>query len=99
MNVTSNIIDKSYKDGKTDNIIYSFFPNVSPGYKIVETPHNLIYLPINMKTIPHLETKLVDQNGELVNMRGETLSIKYLKYVKCEIGFYLNIKWEVNTLI
>ena len=77
MNVTIDIIGNSYKDGKTDNIIYSFFPNVSPGYKIVETSHNLIYLPLTSNAIPFMETKLVDQNGELINMRGERLSIKY----------------------
>ena len=77
MNVTSDIIGNSYKDGNTDNIVYSFFPNVPPGYKIVETPHNLIYLPLAMKTINHIETKLVDQTGNLLNLRGETLSIRY----------------------
>ena len=44
--ITSDIIGSSYINGATESIIYSFFPNVSPGYKIIEVPVNLVYLPI-----------------------------------------------------
>jgi len=44
--VNSDIIGGSYVNGRTQNTIYSFFPNVSPGYKIVENPRNLVYLPV-----------------------------------------------------
>ena len=44
MNV--DVIGGSYVNGRTQNTIYSFFPNVSPGYKIVENPRNLVYLPV-----------------------------------------------------
>ena len=77
LRVASDIIGNSYSNGTTDNIIYSFFPNVSPGYKIVETPHNLIYLPLTTKTISKMDTKLVDQSGKLINLRGEELSIRF----------------------
>jgi hypothetical protein len=77
LRVTSDIIASSYTNGGTDNIIYSFFPNVGPGYKIVQEPINLIYLPVTLNTISHMETKLVDQNGNLINLRGEELSIRF----------------------
>lgn len=75
--VKNSIIGGSYVRGTTDNVIYSFFPNVDPGYKIVEKPHNLIYLPVIMKKISQMETSLVDQDGKLLNLRGEELSITF----------------------
>lgn len=77
LRVTSDVIAASYTNGGTENIIYSFFPNVGPGYKIVQEPLNLIYLPITLGTISQMETKLVDQNGKLINLRGEELSIRF----------------------
>ena len=49
--VNIDIISGSYVNGSTQLTIYSFFPNVSPGYKIIENPHNLLYLPIAADTI------------------------------------------------
>lgn len=77
LRVTSDIIGSSYTNGDRGNDVYAFFPNVAPGYKIVETPHNLIYLPITTCTISSMETKLTDQNGKLINLRSEELSISF----------------------
>ena len=77
LRVTSDIIGSSYANGTTGNVIYSFFPNVGPGYKIIEVPNNLIYLPVTLHTISSMETKLTDQNGALLNLRGEELSIRF----------------------
>src|SRR6218665_39626 len=77
LRVTSDIIGASYSNGTTGNEIYSSFPNVGPGYKIIEVPVNLVYLPITLSTISQMETKLTDQNGKLVNLRGEELSIRF----------------------
>ena len=49
--VNIDIISGSYINGKTKNTIYSFFPKVSPGYKIIGSPVNLVYLPITLDTI------------------------------------------------
>jgi hypothetical protein len=37
--------------GKPAHIIHQFFPNVPPGFKIVESPEHVIYLPISVNTI------------------------------------------------
>ena len=68
--ITSDKIGPSYKNGATENIVYSFYPNVSPGY-------NVIYLPISLQTLSSMETKLQDQNGKLINLRGEKLSTRF----------------------
>jgi len=39
--VNVDVIGGSYVNGRIQNTIYSFFPNVSPGYKIVENLRNL----------------------------------------------------------
>jgi len=77
LRITSDVTGSSYSNGFTENIIFSFFPDVGPGYKIIEIPVNLIYLPITTNTISSMETKLVDQNGKLINLRGEELSIRF----------------------
>ena len=43
-------ISGSYVNGSTQHTIYSFFSDVFPGYKIIENPHNLLYLPITVQT-------------------------------------------------
>jgi hypothetical protein len=77
LRITSDIIGSSYSNGSTENIILSFFPSVGPGYKIIEVPVNLVYLPITMNTNSSMEIKLVDQNGKLTNFRGEEISIRF----------------------
>ena len=77
LRVTSDIIDASYSNGEHENTIYSFFPDVGPGYKIIEKPVNLIYLPLTLNNISQMETKLTDQDGNLINLRGEELSIRF----------------------
>jgi len=59
--VNVDVIGGSYANGKTQNTIYSFFPNVSPGYKIVENPRNLGYLPVIFDKINKMETVVTDQ--------------------------------------
>ena len=44
--VNIDIISGSYVNGSTQPTIYSDFSDVIPGYKIIENPHNLIYLPL-----------------------------------------------------
>ena len=72
-----SIVQGSYLKGQRKPIIYSFFPNVSPGYKIVEIPRNLVYLPIIGDEISSITIKLTDQNGKLLNMRGEKITMRF----------------------
>jgi len=64
-------------NGRTQNTICSFFPNVSPGYKIVENPRNLVYLPVILYKINKMKTVVTDQNGKQLNLCGENLTIRY----------------------
>ena len=75
--VNIDIISGSYVNGTTKNTIYSFFPKVSPGYKIIETPVNLVYLPITLDIIDRLGVLITDQDDYLLNLRNETLTIRF----------------------
>ena len=75
--VNINIISGSYANGTTKNTIYSFFPKVSPRYKIIESPVNLVYLPITLDTIDSSEVSITDQDDHLLNLRNEKLTIRF----------------------
>ena len=77
MLVNIDIISGSYVNGSTQTTIYSFFPNVSLGYKIIENPHNLLYLLITADTIHSITIWLTDQNGDELNLRGVNLSMQF----------------------
>ncbi len=75
--VNIDLINGSYVNESVQPTVYSFFPNVPPGYKIIENPVNLVYLPLITDTIYNLETSLTDQNGKQLNLRGENLTIRF----------------------
>ena len=75
--VNIDIISGSYVNDFTQPTIYSFFPDVSPGYTIIESPHNLLYLPITAGTIRSITIWQTDQNGNELNLRGENLSMQF----------------------
>ena len=75
--VNVDIIGGSYVNGKTQNTVYSFFPNMSPSYKIVENPRNLVYLPVILDKIHKLQTVVTDQTGKQLNLRRENLTVRY----------------------
>ena len=84
--VNIDIISSSYVNGCTQSTIYSFSPDVSLGYKIIEKPHNLLYLQITSDVIHSMTIWLTDQNGNELNLRGENLSMRFhLREIKVNI--------------
>jgi hypothetical protein len=82
--VNIDIIMGSYVNGSSSPAIYSFYPNVAPGYKIVERPNpSLIYYPVSRHDISRMRVWLTDQQGNLVDFRGETITIRiHIREVK-----------------
>lgn len=76
LRVECNIIAGAYMNEHLVHTIHEFFPTVPPGYKIIEVPTNVIYLPIVVRSIHHIQLRIVDQDGELINFRGETITIR-----------------------
>lgn len=80
--IECDLIKGSYINSKAAYTIHEFIPKVSSGYKIVEIPNNIIYLPIAARTIPIINIKILDQDDNLVNFRGETITVR-LHVKKC----------------
>lgn len=76
LRVECNITTGAYINGRKGHAVHEFFPAVPPGYKIVEVPSNIIYLPVAVKSIDHLQVRIVDQDGHLVNFQGEVITIR-----------------------
>lgn len=75
--VTCNIVRGSYRDGIEGHVLHEFYPAVGPGFKIIEKPNNIKYLPINKLTeLSEFYITLEDQNGQLVNFRGERINLR-----------------------
>ena len=52
--VHCNIIHSSYMRGTQVPVVYNFLTNAAPGQKVLEAPHNLIYLPVTVDVISTL---------------------------------------------
>lgn len=70
-----NVSLGSYKNGRPGHIIHQFFPTVPSGYKIVETPNPVIYLPISTKTITNITIKILDQDDKPISFSSETVTV------------------------
>lgn len=81
--VNCNLVQNTYNNEMPVHILHMFYPNVPPGYKIVENPTNVIYLPINTHHINEIILKITDQHGRLVNFKQELITIRlHLKKVE-----------------
>ncbi|MGP1911497.1 MAG: hypothetical protein ACTS4T_01700 [Candidatus Hodgkinia cicadicola] len=74
--VQCNIVQGAYKNGEKEHTIHSFYPTVEPGFKIVETPNNVVYLPVNVQHVDNITLSLVDQDGDIIDFRGEVITIR-----------------------
>ena len=79
--VHTDVIGSAYVNGSQTPVIYSFFPDIPPGGKIIVQPRVLIYLPISLSVISRLTSWLTDQDNQELNLRGEELTIKY--HLRC----------------
>lgn len=77
INILCNLVTNSFSNGKRRHVIHSFYPHVPSGHKILETPSNLIYLPVNKTDkIEHIILKITDQDEDLINFRGEQIFVR-----------------------
>lgn len=76
LRIECNIASGSYLNGRPAHTVYEFFPNTPAGYKIVEAPSPVIYVPITVRSVDRITLKVVDQLQRIVNFRGEEVTIR-----------------------
>lgn len=74
--IDCNITTGAYLNDKKSHTIHEFFPSVPPGYKIIEIPSQVIYLPLTVNSIDHIQLRITDQDGDLIDFRGEVITIR-----------------------
>lgn len=74
--IQCNLIQNSFNNDVPVHIIHMFYPNVPPGWKIVEKPATVIYLPINTKFINEIILTITDQDGNLINFKEELVTVR-----------------------
>lgn len=79
--IECDVVSGSFVNGKASHIIYEFVPNVPPGYRIIESPKNIIYFPVNHSSISAINIRLLDTENKEVNLRGEEVQL-YLHFRK-----------------
>lgn len=76
LQIQCSITTGAYMNNLPAHTIHEFGINVPPGYKLDEIPRNLIYLPVNINVISSLTIWIVDQEGRLINFRGEEITLR-----------------------
>lgn len=74
--VECNITTGAYSNARLSHVLYEFATSVPPGFIINIEPTNIIYLPIHTKSIENITIKLTDQDGDLIDFRGERVLIR-----------------------
>lgn len=74
--VETNITTGSFANDSMNRGIYDFYPTVGIGYKILERPKTIIYLPVSERSISQFRVRIVDQDNNLIDFRGEQISLR-----------------------
>ena len=77
INVNVDCVTNSYINGKQSTSIFGFFPTVSPGFKITIDRQTPTFLPFTGSSLTSITMWLTDQNGDLVNFRGENITARF----------------------
>lgn len=75
--VNCDLVTGCYVNETRQPVIYSFFPNVPPGYKIVEVTPRLTFLPINRSRLDSITVWLSNQDDELINLRNDIVTVRF----------------------
>ena len=75
--VHCDVIESSRLNGIKASVIYTFFPDATPGDKIISIPRHLIYIPLTLNVISRMTCWVTDQNGKELDLQGEELTLTF----------------------
>lgn len=79
INIKTNLVYSGYMKNKKNNILYSIPTFTVPiGFKITEKPTHRISLPCAQDNISEMEFRIVDENDNLIDFSGETITLQIL---------------------
>ena len=74
--IKTNLTRCNVMDGQVrDSTLYEFPLSVSPTEKIIERPIDPEYYKVIMECIYNLRVSIVDQDNNIINFRGERISV------------------------
>lgn len=74
--IECNLTTGAYSNDARVHTIHEFSPSVAPGYKVSERPSQVIYLPVLIRSVSDITVRVVDQNGRLLDFRGEEITVR-----------------------
>lgn len=81
--IDCDLIQNSYANGTPTHILHEFIPNTPRGFRFIEVPRNVIYFPVNRKSISSLRVKIVDDHYNCIDFRGEDIQLRlHLRKIK-----------------
>lgn len=76
ISVDCNLVQGAFRNNKPSHILYETDISVPPGFRLVKEPSSPIYMDINTKTIHSIVLRLVDQNGDLIDLASEAVTVR-----------------------
>lgn len=87
--IECNLTQGSYLNNQPTHAIHSLSLNVDPGFHVSEKPYDVRYFKIvNNQYIDNITVRVVDQDGRLIDFRGETITLE----------LHLRKKWDYSSL-
>lgn len=77
--IDCNITGGAYLNSEQSHTIFEFDIDVEPGYKLTKEPNNIIYMPLKpsgRQFIDNITLRILDDNGHLIDFRGEKIIVK-----------------------
>ena len=75
LQIHCSLINGSYVNGTSTDLLYTISPNVPPGYLIQVEPKKNVYAPIkNISQIDSIRFSIKDQNNNFVDMNNERVT-------------------------
>lgn len=71
--VNCDLVSGSFYNDLSTHTIHEFYPKPLSNYKLIEQPHNLIYLPVVRQRISNINVTVADQNGRPIDFEDGTL--------------------------